>query len=213
MIWRRIFLQLKCLRFFSLVPPMVLFAVTSLIFVPMIQLSGATEEVYGLLLNYFQTITPIFSVWWTIFISREYVENNGNELLYMFKPRTLLREYLILFALYMFLALIVFFVLSFVFPSFMLEYIRIFCICLMFFGITYTVLYITSSVTLSFMIVLVFSIVNMTMYGESPNAVLYHSTQPFKPSVIGTVCIPQFIIGVIFIIVGYIANKRYIKYR
>lgn len=213
LIWRRIFLQLKNLRFFLLAPPVALFVVPPLILIPLIQNKSAFESVYGLILQYSQTVLPLFSVWWIIFVSREYVESDGNELLYVFRPRTLFREYLILFALYMLLLLSLFLFLSVIFPYIIPEYIRIFCICAMFFGITYSILYITGSMPLTFMIILVYSLINMVMPIERQNLFLYNSNQHFDPSMMRTICIPQLIAACVFTVIGYIANKKYVKYR
>ena len=101
MIWRRVFLQLKGLRVFASVPPIVLFVVLPALFIPVLEIFGPSEDTYRILLQCIQTIMPFFSIWWIILISREYIENDGNELLFTFKPKTLWREYLIVFIFYL----------------------------------------------------------------------------------------------------------------
>ena len=213
MIWRRIALHLKCLRFFSFVPLIVLFVISPLTFIPLLNHYGPSDALYSFLLEYTQTVFPFFSVWWIIFISREYIESDGNELLFVFKPRTLLREYLILFAAYLLCALVLYLLLLSVFPTALLEYFRLICICLVYFGISYVLMYTTSSVPLTVLITLAYSLMAMAVPSEQVNAVFYLSLRRFDGDILKTVCIPQLIIACVLIALGCFLNKKYVRYR
>ena len=213
MIWRRVFLQLKGLRVFASVPPIVLFVVLPALFIPVLEIFGPSEDTYRILLQCIQTIMPFFSIWWIILISREYIENDGNELLFTFKPKTLWREYLIIFIFYLILAFFAFLIISFYYPAIWWEYVRFFCVASMFFGGAYALMYVTGSVALTFLVIMVLIIINMTVPVQQPNPIHYICLLPFDRSIFLTVCLPQFIIAVILFIIGVISNSRFKKYR
>lgn len=213
MIWNRIFLHLKGLRLFALVPLILVFIVLPLVFIPLIDYYGATENMYVMILQYSQATIPIFSVWWIIFISREYIENDGNELLFTFKSRIMLPEYLILFAAFMLCTFVLFLILSAYFSSILLEYIRILCICIMYLGFSYAVMYITSSMSLTLLILTAHSMLNLTVPNDNPNLFLYNSNIHFGLSIFESVSLPQIIVGCVLLTVGYAANKKYVRYK
>lgn len=213
MIWRRVFLQLKGLRFSALVPPLVLFVVLPVLFIPLLEFFGPSEDMYRIVLQCIQTVMPFFSIWWIIFISREYIENDGNELLFTFKSKTLWREYLILFIFYLFLAFFEFLIFSYYYPAIWLEYVRFFCVAFMFFSGAYALMYITGSIALTFLVIMILIIINMTVPFQQPNPIYYICLLPFDRSIFLTVCLPQFIMAVILFIIGIISNKRFRKYR
>lgn len=208
-----IFLQLKGLRFSALVPPIVLFVVLPALFIPLLEFFGPSEDTYRLVLQCIQTVMPFFSVWWIIFISKEYIENDGNELLFTFKPKTLWRKYLIFFIFYLFLAFFVFLIFSYYYPAIWWEYVRFFCIALMFFGGVYALMYATGSIALTFLVIMMIIIINMTVPDQPPNPIYYICLLPFDRNIFLTVCLPQLIIAVILFIIGIISNKRFRKYR
>lgn len=213
MIWQRLFLQLKGLRFCALVPLIVLFVILPALFIPLFEAAGPSEDAYRMFLLCTQTVMPFFSIWWIIFISREYIENDGNELLFTFKPKTLWREYLILFVIYLISALFVFFIFFHYYPGIWWEYIRFVCIAFMFLGGAYTLMYLTGSMALTFLVIMILIIINMTVPAQQPNPIYYTYLLPFDLNVFFRVCLPQFIIAAILFITGIILNRRFRKFR
>ncbi len=93
---------LKNLKLFYFIPIIV-----TLVYMPFISVyfyysvDGQTEIYFKMMFEQFQLFLPLFSVWWVIFVLKEFMESEGNELLYLYnKPLYLLRIILLLFTLY-----------------------------------------------------------------------------------------------------------------
>lgn len=87
--------------------------------------------------DFTQYLIPMFSVWWILFVLREYVEGEGNELLYVNRYKLKFFDILALFVFYLLCVGVLYLLFSIFVPHMYLEYIRIFCVCVFYFGFVY----------------------------------------------------------------------------
>lgn len=72
-----------------------------------------------------------------LFVLREYVEGEGNELLYVNRYKLKFFDILALFVFYLLCVGVLYLLFSIFVPHMYLEYIRIFCVCVFYFGFVY----------------------------------------------------------------------------
>lgn len=99
-IMRRLYLELKNLRFYYFVPPAVLFMLVPLTVLATIK-SGAGNN-FPECCTISQLFIPSFAAWWPLLILKEYLNSPGKELLFVYKISkiSLFIKMLILWALY-----------------------------------------------------------------------------------------------------------------
>lgn len=80
---RQLYLELKNLQFYYLVPPVALFVLLPLTVIATVNNgSGGNFSECGTIS---QLIIPSFSVWWPLFVLKEYLNSPGKELLFVHK--------------------------------------------------------------------------------------------------------------------------------
>lgn len=78
---RRLYLELKNLRFYYYVPPVILFILVPLTVLATIKSGGDFPECRLIA----QLFIPSFAAWWPLFILKEYLNSAGKELLFVHK--------------------------------------------------------------------------------------------------------------------------------
>ena len=93
---------LRNLKLFYFVPVIIV-----LVYMPLMGLSlyktyhMSIDVFFKNMFKQFQLYIPLFSVWWTVFTLKEFMETDGNELLYLYnKPIYILKMQLLVFGLY-----------------------------------------------------------------------------------------------------------------
>lgn len=158
-------------------------------------------------------VFPFFSVWSVIFVLREYVESDGNELLYSISGKCKLGVSAAVFAVFMLNGLLWFAGLAcFVYSYLIFDFIKVACACFMFFGFTYFLIYLTSSVVLTLMVDLFYAfaaIISDFRY----SFVFFISGDLLNFKVFTEICLPQLIAGTVFIAAGVVLNKKYRRFK
>lgn len=114
-------------------------------------------------------LIPFFSVWWSLLSLREQTEGHGRELFHVFKIRPGYIDAAILFVLALLTIFVFYFAAHLIFGRFLLEYIRVVLICVFFFGLMAFMTQLTRSITLTMLILLLYSLVSIVMnYQEFP---------------------------------------------
>lgn len=161
-----------------------------------------------------QSFLFFFSVWWIIFILRDYIEADGNELLYVNKSRNKMIDLLYPYIFYLANVFILCTIVSLINGDLRYEFIRIVSISIFYVGMTYMVVYLTRSITITLMVNLVYTLVNISKEGADIIFPYYYdvNNKPLTYGAYMSVCLPLLIVGIFMLIVGTILNKKMLKF-
>ncbi len=98
---RRLYLELKNLRFYYFVPLVILFILVPLTVIASLKQAG---EPFPSFVTICQLYIPCFAPWWPLFVLKDYLNSPGKELLFVYKYKqsrySLWGEMVILWSLY-----------------------------------------------------------------------------------------------------------------
>lgn len=111
---RRLYLEVKSLRFYYFVPLVVLFILVPLTVIASLKQYGPSFSNFTVIC---QLYIPCFAPWWSLFVLKDYLNSPGKELLFVYKQSrdSLLGKTVILWVLYVLHILVVFLVASFIY--------------------------------------------------------------------------------------------------
>lgn len=173
---------------------------------------GIGEELYIHILQYSQWFFPFFSAWWVLFVLREYIESDGNELLYVHADRCKLKDILCLFILYIFNITILYSMYNVLFSDMKYEFLKILSVCIFYLGITYFFTYLTKSITITLLILIFFTLANITFGSNIMIFPFYYTLERVTVALYINSCLPLMLIGLALLFVGTVLNKRWLKF-
>lgn len=97
LLFERSIFHLKSLKIIFWIPLVILNVFLPIMNYLQYKTSGFGELLYLNIIQYAQMFIPFCSVWWVIFIARQYVETDGNELYFVTKAKSKIGDYLIPF--------------------------------------------------------------------------------------------------------------------
>ena len=210
--FQRMCLHLKSMGLLVLVPVVVLdFLYPTLIFLAYRNV-GFNEYLMMSIKDISYTYLPFFSVWYVIFSLHEYVESDGNELLYVSKRKVRLTDAAILFVLYMSNVALYLVVFSFAFKAIWMFGLMLLCVCFMYLGMTYLLLFASGSLTLTLMGLLIYTLVAVIGSTNVQNFMLYVTPYSDVQALI-SMSLPQVVVGGACCLLGVWMNQRYKKFR
>lgn len=162
---------------------------------------------YLSILEYLQLLLPISSVWWMIFVLKEFTDSKGSETLSICESKIRLPDMQRLFITAFINIVIVFVPLIKIFPNMKLELLRIFFICIFYFGFVYFLSYLTKSATVTIMWTLVYTIGSMLLYTNKMMFPLYFSLEIATQKILFSSYFPLAIIGAVMTLAGLLLNK------
>jgi len=111
---RRLYLELKNLRFYYYIPLVVLFILVPLTAVATLK---KASDPFPSFVTICQLYIPCFAPWWPLFVLKDYLNSPGKELLFVYKQSrdSLLGKVVILWILYVLHILVVFLAASFLY--------------------------------------------------------------------------------------------------
>lgn len=174
---------------------------------------GPSELFEMELLDLTQYFLPLFSVWWVVFVLREYLEVDGNELFYIGGRKIVLKELGLVYLVAMLNIMLLIVLCVVLFPAFILESVRIVSVCTFYFGLTYCMAFLLKSVAMTLLILLLYTLLNFTLSFNELVFPLYMSRQLIKIDELLTICFPLFALGVFLVFVGLWLNKRFLSYN
>lgn len=186
------------------------------VFIPLLAVysihkNGVTDQAFSDWRVYICMFLPLFSVWCMLFALRDYIESDGNELLYVCRARGKLPD-MVLLALPFWLNLLALVAIgSAVFPAIWLELPRYLSACLWYFGLTYCMAYLTRSVTITLMLVLTYTVGNVLVGVFRPVFPFYFGFEPLSMEVGLAVCLPLALCGVGLAALGAWINHKKFK--
>lgn len=155
-----------------------------------------------------QFFFPVFSVWWSVFILREFTDANGSELIYTICRRSLLAYILLPFLILLLNIAVILGICTAFCSIFIWEFIRIICVCVFYFGLIYSVSMFSRSTSVSLFSIIIYTLVCTVFRGEKPSFPLYMSQWIIDSDDIFKVCIPLLIFGIILVAAGRLSEKR-----
>lgn len=183
------------------------------IIIPIINLS-AKNNIQTLQENIIMTVTliyPILPIILQITILKEFVEGQGNELLYISK-RVKIFEMSSIFIRYIIYMIIPFLIYTKIIgENTYVLFIKTLILVFFYMGLTYFLVYITKSIVIVFIPVIFLTLNNISTFSNIFNSFVYYDIMLTKETMIKDNLI-FIILGSVFWIVGYIFNKKLCKY-
>lgn len=207
-------LHLKSIRFLAFVPFIAVNIIYPLLVYNAYLAFGIDSPLFlSAIISNACAVFPFFSVWSVIFVLREYAESDGNELLYAIKHKCKLGLSAAVFAVFMINGLLWFAGFACCVNSHLIyDFITVACACFMFFGFTYFLIYLTSSVVLTLMADLFYAFgVIISNFGYS--FIFFISGDLLNCKIFMEICLPQLIAGTVFIVSGIVLNKKYVRFK
>lgn len=216
LIFQRMFLHLKGMGILFWIPLVAVHGLIPLISLMNYKKNGASPEFAGDIVSFSQLLIPMFSCWWTIFLLREYVECDGNELLYVCRTKVKFIDILCPFFLYFLTVILQFSVYISLVPMLKNELVRLLCLCVFYFGLAYFLMFLTKSTAVVVMSVLTYTVVNYIAKAVTMEATffpLYFDPRATSRETYLFVCLPMAVCGIALLCGGVLLNKFGKKYN
>lgn len=155
-----------------------------------------------------QFFFPVFSIWWPVFILREFTDANGSELIYTICRKSLLAYIMQPFLILLFNVVALCGICTAFCSVFVWEFARIISVCIFYFGLIYCVSMFSRSTSISLFTIIIYTLACMVFRGEEPSFPLYMSQWIIQKSHILNVCVPLLICAVILIAAGKLSEKK-----
>lgn len=212
MFFRKICLQLKSIRLMALVP--IVAADLLLPLIAVLSYKSERLDFYETVMKYGMMLIPVSSIIWSLFSLKECIEGKGNELLFVGKNRLKLLDCFVMFALFYATVVPQFIVYSLIDAVFLMQIIRIFAICFFFFGVAYFLVFLTKSISLTLMCLIIYAISNMLISSRSKLAfMLYFDIQPYGRDAFFSQSLPLIVLSVMLLFIGAVLNRKYCKFN
>ena len=211
MYFNRLYLQLKSIRFMFFVPLIAVHLVIPAFAVATYLTDPA--ELYDRILLVSMIIIPVSSVLWSLFILRESIEGKGGELLFIGRGRMKLFDCLIPFIMFYMTVIVQSLIYAFTVDfGFVREIARMFFVCFFFFALCYFFIFITRSVALTLMVLILYTLTCL-IFNPGEGAFIFYNTLVYydKEAFIG-MSLPLFALSVAFVTAGVVLNKKYNKF-
>ena len=206
----RTFFQLKSIGLWAFVP----FATFSVLFPALLLLS--TKNAINPLesaRNLSMILLPPMTVWLPVFVWREFIESDGNELLFLYGRRIKLWDGLRLWVLALInLALVQVFSLHF-FPELALLSLWMLLTSLFYFALAYFISFTAKSTAITLMACLLYHFANLAFPAEHPTPLLFYSAGGYAFEEFWVTYLPMCVLSALFLALGVVMNRRMVKYR
>lgn len=203
---KRLFLNLKIISYHAFIPFVFLYILIPILNYFEFKKYGVGEELYINILEYTQMLVPFLSVWIILFVFREYLESNGNEVLFIYNNKIKLIDMFLLFLFFIINLFVIYVFYIILFHNMFIEFAKMLCICFFYFGVTYSLLFATKSIPVTLMVLLIYTL--YTLFYRIPNSIFnYYSTQAVSVELLISKYIPLFIFGIGFTGLGVALNK------
>ena len=163
------------------------------------------------MIAYTELFSAISSIWWIMMISRQYIEVDGNEILYVYKKMRI-GQVLILFLWYIVNISILFLGYSFFFENILSEYIKILIQSLFFISISYMLVYTFKLVSIPMMIILGYIISFSLFFKDKINYINIFTIQEVTNSqIVSNKYLILLIISIFIFFIGMYKNYKYLN--
>ena len=216
MLLKRSIWHLKGIGIYAWVPVVVLYLITPFLIYVQYKIGERIGDGHGALysgiIKQCQHLYPLFSVWCMIFVMHEYIEGEGNELLYI-QNKIKFIEVGILYVYYMLLMLPAFFIYCYLFHEMIWLYLKLAVICFFYMAFTYFLTYLTKSTVITFMAALIYTMIALFANYMKLSGLSYYSTILYTGSKLLQELLPFFIWSILFFAAGLYCNHFLMKWN
>lgn len=159
---RNIYYAIKSLRWMALAPLFILFLLFPLLVWSEIKLNSFSQGNLYQIGDFAQILLPVASIFWPIFVFRQYVEGNARELIFCYRKSHLFELFVYGLA-YIVLMAVPFIVLSCYYQNVWWEYLRVLIQSVFFLSFSYAAIFLMRSTALSLLLSLLLEIVFILM--------------------------------------------------
>lgn len=214
--FQRLYFHLKNLHWNLLVPLLI-----ADVFLPFICLitymsERARTDFSQTVMSFSLIIIPFCSVWWAIFINRDYIEGQGNELLFVCKNKIKTLDTFIPFLLFFSVSIIQFAFYAKVDEALKYEPIKLLCICFFCYCLVQFMVFFTKSISITLLIILCYIIANPIVSVIANGALFfpfYYVGQPMTKALFISLYSPLAAVGCVLLFVSIILNKKQLKFN
>ncbi|MFZ3591295.1 hypothetical protein ACOI1C_19150 [Bacillus sp. DJP31] len=207
------YLSLRNLKIYYFIPIFFMYLVIPALFFSEIAITGVGDILHLRVVETTQKILPLFSVWWIIFILREYIEGEGNEVLYVYEDlkRTKLLDILIVFIIYSLKITPLFILFSFFLDDMIFELLRVMIQCFFYSSLAYCLIYLTKSSAITFMFIMVYNFLVTYLNSSFVSKVSIFSNVSMSIDLFHEKYIYVFLLGLVILLIGMIMNKYFYR--
>ncbi len=167
------------------------------------------EELYTEILKNCLWYYPFFSNWWPLFLMKEYLETDGNELLFVYSGKNKLIDLSSVFLLSIINVLLWFIPYTVLFPMMKYELLRVLTICFLYFSFSYFLTFLSRSILIPLMILLLYNLGAILYAGTTVTIpVFYINYETFTPILYLEQYFPFLLAAFYFLAMGIILNKK-----
>lgn len=207
-----IYLSFKNLKLYYFIPLVVLYIFLPVLNIGMVAMSKDLESSYLLIFREAEKYIPIMSIWWTTFIFKEYISEDGNEVLYCIDSHGKVKvfEILIIYLLYIIHISILFLVYSIFWDNVFFEFLKTAIQCFFFTSLAYMLIYTLKSTIISFMFLLIYELFAIFIRSELTTYIsIFENGNRVTIHVIITKYLVVLLLSVVFLVIGVYKNKKF----
>lgn len=213
--FQRMYFHLKNLHWNFFIPILI-----ADIFLPFISLITYMNERTRIdfaytVMSFSLILIPFCSVWWAIFINRDYIEGQGNELLFVCKNKIKTLDTFLPYILFFAFSIIQFAFYAKVDSELKYEPIKLLCICFFYYCLVQFMVFLSKSISITLLIVLCYTIANPILALTANGAVfpIYYDLMPLGEESFFHIYFPLLLTGCILLIISILLNKRSLKFN
>lgn len=201
-------INFKTMGKLAFVPFFVIFGFIPFVFIVSYLVGNFTVDVITALPK---LLLPMFSGWWILLFLREFIESDGNELLYVYSGKSQCTSVATLLIIYLLCESLLMGVCMIFYPQIFIDYIHLTLMCLLYGGFSYFFIFLTKSAAISFIPLLVGTILPFVSHDAIIFTIGFSSD--FGWQKIFTYYLPIGLMGIVFFLLGYLLNKKFLKFN
>lgn len=206
--FERTYLLLKSTGFLFFVPIIIVDIIIPALNAFSYSAHGVGDELYNRILEITQIFIPFLSVWWVIFILREFVDADGCELLYTSKKTPAKSSIFMAFGIYCLNIMVLYIPYCLMFKNFALELIKILMICIFFFGAALFFSKITGSTSITIFLLVMYMLINLIDFWHEGKFPIYLDSIPADIMTIFTNSMPLALCGIALLLTGLFIRRQ-----
>lgn len=209
---KQTYFSFKNLKGYYFIPLFILYIFLPILNIGMIYMTQSVENSYFWIFKEAEKYIPILSVWWITFIFKEYIEGDGNEILYCINGLGKVKAFQIFLILiwYIMHVSILFIGYSMFLNNVFLEFLKTVIQCFFFTSLAYMLIYTLKSTTISFMVLLIYELLAIFTNSEIVNYIsIFEKGEKIILRTITTKYSLVLLLSIVFFIIGVYKNKKF----
>ena len=211
---RLLFLSFKNVKVYYFIPLFIIYVLIPFISYLNIKTLGV-EVSFTLVMDTAQMLIPITSTWWMFCVLKEYIEGEGNELLYAYENvrKTKILDILLIYIWYCLHIALLFIVYSFLYDNVFIEYIRIIIQSFVLTAAYYFLIYAFKSTSISYMFILTYYMMSLFFSKDTifESVDIFSTKENMSMYLFEDKYFCVLLVGIILLILGIWKNKYYYK--